>query len=141
MQLGDATTWPFATLMPWAGSRSVWHAWGDQMAGALAAAADLTEREHWAQQAGEVAGTFTPHLLAQGGPDHSWMPTPAERSQIADGVDADAPEPRQHRRGLGRRRLPGPGLLRWCLVLRQQPREHLDVRPGYGTDLRRRDVR
>ena len=88
MQLGDATTWPFGTLMPWAGSRSVWHAWGDQMAGALAAAADLTEREDWAQQAGEVAGTFTPHLLAQGGPDHSWMPTPAERSQIAYGVDA-----------------------------------------------------
>jgi hypothetical protein len=88
MQLGDATTWPFRALMPWAGSRSVWHAWGDQMLGALAAAAELTGREDWAQQAAQVAGTFTPHLLAQGGPDHSWMPTPAERSQIAYGVDA-----------------------------------------------------
>jgi hypothetical protein len=88
MQLGDATTWPFGALMPWAGSRSVWHAWGDQMLGALAAAAELTGGEGWAQHAAEVAGTFTPHLLAQGGPDHSWMPTPAERSQIAYGVDA-----------------------------------------------------
>jgi hypothetical protein len=88
MQLGDPTTWPFRALMPWAGSRSVWHAWGDQMLGALAAAAQLTGRDDWLQQATEVAGTFTPHLLAQGGPDHSWMPTPAERSQIAYGVDA-----------------------------------------------------
>jgi hypothetical protein len=88
MQLGDATTWPFRALMPWAGSRSVWHAWGDQMLGALAAAAELTARDDWLQQAAGVAGTFTPHLLAQGGPDHSWMPTPAERSQIAYGVDA-----------------------------------------------------
>lgn len=88
MQLGDATTWPFGALMPWAGSRSVWHAWGDQMLGALAAAAELTCRQDWTDQAAQVAGTFTPHLLAQGGPDHSWMPTPAERSQIAYGVDA-----------------------------------------------------
>jgi hypothetical protein len=88
MQLGDATTWPFGALMPWAGSRSVWHAWGDQMLGALAAAGELTGREDWTHQAAQVAGTFTPHLLAQGGPDHSWMPTPAERSQIAYGVDA-----------------------------------------------------
>ncbi len=38
MQLGSVGRWPYRAIMPWAQSRSVWHAWGDQMSGALATA-------------------------------------------------------------------------------------------------------
>ena len=41
MQLGTALSWPFGAIMPWAQSRSDWHAWGDQMAGALATAGSV----------------------------------------------------------------------------------------------------
>ncbi len=84
----DASTWPFGAILPWAGSRSDWHAWGDQMAGALATAGSaLGERRFIATAAGEVA-SFTPHLLAQGGAEQGWLPAPADRAQIAYGADA-----------------------------------------------------
>ncbi|MGH9282734.1 MAG: hypothetical protein ACRD0S_07325, partial [Acidimicrobiales bacterium] len=44
MPLGDARHWPFGALMPWGLSRSVWHAWADQMSGALAEAGRLRGR-------------------------------------------------------------------------------------------------
>ena len=33
---GDADTWPYGAVLPWALSRSFWHAWGAQMPSALA---------------------------------------------------------------------------------------------------------
>ncbi len=33
-------------------------------------------------------GRFTPHLLAQGGPENGWLPAPTDRVQIAYGADA-----------------------------------------------------
>ncbi len=88
MALGDARTWPYGAIMPWAESRSVWHAWGDQMAGALATAGRSLGRSDWLAVAVGEVGRFTPHLLAQGGPENGWLPAPVERVQIAYGADA-----------------------------------------------------
>ncbi|MGH2382045.1 MAG: hypothetical protein ACRDG7_12610 [Candidatus Limnocylindria bacterium] len=84
----DASTWPFGAILPWAGSRSVWHAWGDQMAGALATAGAVLGEQGFVTTAIAEVASFTPHLLAQGGGDQGWLPAPAERAQIAYGADA-----------------------------------------------------
>jgi len=88
MPLGDATHWPFGAVMPWGLSRSVWHAWADQMAGALAEAGNLRRRADWTKVAVGEVGRFTPHLLAQGGAENGWLPAPTDRTQIAYGADA-----------------------------------------------------
>jgi hypothetical protein len=88
MPLGDAWHWPFGAVMPWAQSRSDWHAWADQMAGALAEAGRLRGRPDWLGVAVGETGRFTPHLLAQGGPENGWLPAPTDRTQIAYGADA-----------------------------------------------------
>jgi len=84
----DSSTWPFGAILPWAGSRSVWHAWGDQMAGALATAGSVLGEQRFVTTAISEVASFTPHLLAQGGADQGWLPAPAERAQIAYGADA-----------------------------------------------------
>jgi hypothetical protein len=84
----DSATWPFGAILPWAGSRSVWHAWGDQMAGALATAGSVLGKRRLITTAISEVASFTPHLLAQGGADQGWLPVPAERAQIAYGADA-----------------------------------------------------
>ena len=84
----SAQTWPFGAILPYAGSRSLWHPWADQMAGALATAGStLGEATFTAAAVREVA-RFTPHLLVQGGADQGWLPAPAELAQIAYGADA-----------------------------------------------------
>ena len=84
----NPATWPFGAILPWTGSRSLWHSWGDQMAGSLATAgAALGEQRFVDAAIGEEAG-FVPHLLAQGGPDQEWRPAPADLAQIAYGQDA-----------------------------------------------------
>ena len=88
MQLGDVRDWPYRALMPWAQSRSVWHAWGDQMAGALARAGDVTDTAAWVAAAVAETSSFTPHLLVQGGPENGWLPAPTDPVQIAYGTDA-----------------------------------------------------
>ncbi|MDQ3709948.1 MAG: hypothetical protein M3387_11715, partial [Actinomycetota bacterium] len=88
MPLGTAQRWPFGAVMPWAQSRSVWHAWGDQMAGSLATAAAVTGNRAWLRTAVGEVGRFTPHLLVQAGPQQGWLPAPADTTQIAYGADA-----------------------------------------------------
>lgn len=88
MQQGDVREWPFQALMPWAGSRSVWHAWGNEMAGSLAAAGRLTGEGTYTEAAVRAVSSFTPHMLIQNGPDQAWLPAPADVSQIAYGADA-----------------------------------------------------
>jgi hypothetical protein len=83
-----ASNWPFGAILPWAGSRSVWHAWGDQMAGALATAGPVLGDQRYVTTAISEVASFTPHLLAQGGADQGWLPSPSERAQIAYGADA-----------------------------------------------------
>ncbi|HET7516493.1 MAG TPA: hypothetical protein VFN05_02105 [Actinomycetes bacterium] len=88
MQQGDVRDWPYGALLPWARSRSLWHAWGDQMADALAEAGRALGRDDWVRVAVGEAGRFTPHLLAQGGPENGWLPAPTDRVQIAYSADA-----------------------------------------------------
>jgi len=88
MPLGDVRRWPYGALLPYARSRSLWHAWGDQMAGALAEAGRTLGRDDWVRVAVGETGRFTPHLLAQGGPENGWLPAPTDRVQIAYGADA-----------------------------------------------------
>ena len=45
---------------PWARSRSLWHAWGDQMAGSLAAAGRALGRDDWVRVAVGETGRFAP---------------------------------------------------------------------------------
>ncbi|MBY5162743.1 hypothetical protein [Salsipaludibacter albus] len=88
MQLGTTHDWPYRAIMPWAQSRTVWHAWGDQMAGALARASIVLGDADLRDVAVRETGSFTPHVLAQGGPENGWLPTPIDLTQIAYGADA-----------------------------------------------------
>jgi len=74
-------TWPYGAMLPWALSRSIWHAWASQMPAALAAAGKLGP-------ALADAASFTPHLLVAGGPQNGWNPTPSDGTQIAYGADS-----------------------------------------------------
>ena len=88
MSAGTTTTWPYRALLPWALSRSDWHAWGAQMPSGLAAAAAALHRpDLLAAAVGDTAG-FTPQLLTSTGPDNGLLPTPIDGSQIAYGADA-----------------------------------------------------
>ncbi|GAB1510431.1 hypothetical protein [Actinophytocola sp. KF-1] len=83
-----AGTWPYGAILPWALSRSMWHGWGAQMPAALARASAVLHRPDLRAPAVVDAATFTPYLLTAGGPDNGWLPTPADRTQIAYGVDS-----------------------------------------------------
>jgi hypothetical protein len=88
MSAGDARQWPYDAVLPWVLSRSVWHAWGSQMPAALASAADVLHNGALLKPAVADSVTFTPLLLATGGPDNGWLPAPSDRTQIAYGVDS-----------------------------------------------------
>jgi hypothetical protein len=85
---GDARTWPFGGVLPWALSRSDWHAWGSQMPAALARAADVTGNASWRRAAARDSFTFDPWMLTSGGPDNGRLPARADATQIAYGVDS-----------------------------------------------------
>ncbi|MBA2713063.1 MAG: hypothetical protein H0U55_05855, partial [Rubrobacteraceae bacterium] len=88
MREAETSGWPFGAILPWAGSRSVWHGWADQMSGSLAEAGTVLGDERLVSTAVGEVGTFTPHLLVQGGAEQGWLPAPIDRSQIAYGADA-----------------------------------------------------
>jgi hypothetical protein len=88
MSAGDAGQWPYGAILPWAASRSFWHGWGSQMPAALASAAAALARNALLRPAVTDSVTFTPLLLATGGPDNGWLPAPIDRTQIAYGVDS-----------------------------------------------------
>ncbi|MGJ0389930.1 hypothetical protein [Microbacterium sp. CGR1] len=77
--------WPFGAVLPWTGSLGFWHAWGAAAPEALARAGALLRRRDWRAAAVADAGTFTPQVLASGGPHNAWAPLPAE-AQIAYGA-------------------------------------------------------
>ncbi len=85
---GDARTWPYGAILPWALSRSLWHAWGAQMPAALAGAATTLRDPRLLPPAVADAGTFTPRLLTATGPVNGWLPAPVDGTQIAYGADA-----------------------------------------------------
>ncbi|MEO6510435.1 MAG: hypothetical protein ABIO16_05555 [Nocardioides sp.] len=85
---GTTQTWPFGAVLPWALSRSVWHAWGSQMPAALARASQaLGTNGYLAPALADTAG-FTPWMLTSGGPDNGRLPTRLDQSQIAYGADS-----------------------------------------------------
>lgn len=88
MSAGDERSWPYGAILPWAQSRSMWHAWGSQMPAALAAASVALGDEQLAAPAVRDAALFSTTVLTAGGPDNGWFPTPADRVQIAYGADA-----------------------------------------------------
>lgn len=77
--------WPFGAVLPWTGSLGFWHAWGGAAPEALARAGRSRRRHDWVRTALADAGTFTPQVLASGGPHNAWAPVPAE-AQIAYGA-------------------------------------------------------
>jgi hypothetical protein len=85
---GSMTVWPYRAVLPWALSRSDWHAWGANMPAALAAASTaLGDRDLLKPATGDAAG-FSPQLLTSTGPDNGLLPAPVDQSQIAYGADA-----------------------------------------------------
>jgi hypothetical protein len=88
MSAGGPRRWPYGAVLPWALSRSDWHAWAAQMSSALARAATVLGRPGLLAPAVTDAAVFTPHLLTATGPDNGLLPTPADGSQIAYGADA-----------------------------------------------------
>ncbi len=88
MSAGDVDSWPYGAVLPWAKSRSMWHAWGSQMPAALAVASEVLGDGSLLEPAVLDSSSFTPTLLTAGGPDNGWFPTPADRVQIAYGADS-----------------------------------------------------
>lgn len=85
MATDPAAGWPFGAVLPWTGSLGFWHAWGAAAPEALARGGALVRRRTWTSAAIADAGSFTPQVLASGGPHNAWAPLPAE-AQIAYGA-------------------------------------------------------
>ncbi|MEO5709017.1 MAG: hypothetical protein ABIQ59_04265 [Nocardioidaceae bacterium] len=85
---GDARAWPFGGVLPWALSRSDWHAWSSQMPAALAEASDVLGDRSLARTAQLDSFTFDPWMLTSGGPDNGRLPTRTDANQIAYGADS-----------------------------------------------------
>lgn len=88
MSAGEVNSWPYGAILPWAQSRSMWHAWGSQMPAALAEASEVLGDASLLDPAVLDSSSFTPTLLTAGGPDNGWFPTPSDRVQIAYGADS-----------------------------------------------------
>jgi hypothetical protein len=85
---GDARSWPFGAVRPWALSRSIWHGWGSQMPAALARASVALGDASLAAVATRDSAVFDPWMLTSGGPDNGRLPTRIDGSQITYGVDS-----------------------------------------------------
>lgn len=85
---GDTTQWPYGAALPWTQSRSMWHAWSSQMPTALVRSAEALGDDSLAEPAVVEGGGSASLLLASGGPDNGWYPSPTERVQIAYGADS-----------------------------------------------------
>lgn len=85
---GGVGQWPFGALLPEANSPTFWHAWGGMQPAALTAAATQLHDTGLQRAASTDLAQFTAQLLASGGPDNGWTPTPADQTQIAYGVDS-----------------------------------------------------
>ena len=88
MSAGTTTSWPYRALLPWALSRSDWHAWGAQMPSGLAAASVALNDPSLLRPAVDDAAGFTAQLLTSTGPVNGLLPTLIDGSQIAYGADA-----------------------------------------------------
>jgi hypothetical protein len=85
---GDARSWPFGAVLPWALSGSLWHGWGSQMPAALARASIVLGDKSLGKVAITDSAVFDPRMLTSGGADQALLPTQINQSQIAYGVDS-----------------------------------------------------
>ncbi len=88
MSSGGIGQWPFGAILPEENSPTFWHAWGGMEPAGLSEAASVLHRHDYQQTAAVDTAQFTAQLLATGGPDNGWTPTPADQTQIAYGVDS-----------------------------------------------------
>lgn len=86
MRSGQVGVWPFGAILPWTGSQSLWHAWGGETGQALCRTAAVLGSSSLRSTGLSDAGSFTPTLLASGGPYNAWAPLPGE-AQIAYGAE------------------------------------------------------
>ena len=85
---GDARSWPFGAVLPWALSQSIWHGWGSQMPAALARASEVLGDKGLSKVAITDSAVFDPRMLTSGGADQALLPTQINQAQIAYGVDS-----------------------------------------------------
>jgi hypothetical protein len=88
MGSGNSQQWPYGAILPWAESRSMWHAWSSQMPAALARASVALHDRSLLAPAVADSVSFTTTMLAADGPDNAWYPTPIDQTQIAYGADS-----------------------------------------------------
>jgi len=87
LSTGTPTTWPFGAILQDATDLSLWHAYGDQLAGALTLASTTLHESRLQGPAVSYGAGFVPHLIVQGGPDNEWLPSPiAAPGQISYGA-------------------------------------------------------
>jgi hypothetical protein len=84
----QTTTWPYGAILPAAASRTSWHPWASQMSAALVAASSALRTRSLLPAAVRDTAGFEPDLLAAGGADNLFGPTPSDTTQIAYGVDS-----------------------------------------------------
>ncbi|GAB2592318.1 hypothetical protein [Microlunatus antarcticus] len=84
----DPDDWPYGAVLPWAQSRSDWHAWSSQQSAALARSSKVLGKPSLLEPAVTEAMRFDPTLLTSSGADNGWLPAPVETVQIAYGVDS-----------------------------------------------------
>ena len=85
---GNARSWPFGAVLPWALSQSIWHGWGSQMPAALARASETLGDKGLGKVAITDSAVFDPRMLTSGGADQALLPTQINQAQIAYGVDS-----------------------------------------------------
>ena len=130
MSAGSTTGWPYRALLPWALSRSFWHAWGSNMPAALAAASDaLRDKSLLSTAVGDAAG-FSPQLLTSTGPVNGLLPTPGDATPDRLRRRRPGAGPARRRHGDRPSRDPPTGRHRGRLVLRPERRRDCGVRPG-----------
>ena len=132
--------WPFGAIMPWVGSQSLWHAWGGEAAQALCRASAVLGAASLRSAALSDAGSFTPTLLASGGPYNAWSPLPGE-AQIAYGAEGRVAGLLAAADLTGSDGFLQLGRAGRRMVLRCEPERRADLRPRHGSDLRRGGVR
>ena len=87
MSTGTPTSWPFGAMLQDTTDLSLWHAYGDQLAGALTLASATLHERRLEGAAVRYGAGFVPHLIVQGGPDNEWLPSPiAAPGQISYGA-------------------------------------------------------
>ena len=129
---GNARTWPFGGVLPWALSRSDWHAWGSQMTASLARAADATGDRSWRRVA-RARGVHLRPVDAHLGRSRQ-RPPAGPGGRHADRLRRGLPGPEPP---CDRRRCPPARRSRGRVVLRGERLQGADLRPRDRHHLRR----